>query len=871
LLQGKNKKTLELVVPALPSSTSGLKSPRTSDTILASNISVTEFLEALIAEPQIRYLWVPVQSCATFLGAYKRQLITGAHLVQTLELESHNAIIPSYSQCRIQHPRFTGLASPVAHRKGGAGVGKSGSSYRLRICDTELALCKDGGSDTAIHVWPWQEVGEPKHRKTEVRMPWLITDERPHLTPVLADVLQSTRPENLNEAKRRKLSRADSIPPPIVFDAKYHFTITVFVKDINASSKLVYQITCIRAMAFANGTQPAPEPEDNSLHGSKLITTSQVPKGKMQKRKGFSLCGLNCMGRKEKEEMDENPDSYPPRRSVDYTQNRPSVADVATPRNLQIVEPPSPPQRRRSSSIAKQTVTEEGDIETPSCSGQSSADENLVTKIPNVVVCSESHELVLNTTPSPSKNSASVNLSRYPTYTKSDATRQFLNEPQITSTCTPQLTQVEQAVKSTLYSLNTNAPKPSHESISNEVPQHLVSVTTQKNENTALGLTGSTGAENVDDCAAKSQPSPMPSPKKREMVVPPSSPARTFTTLHSGIPLPRNPTRAMVGATHHPPSPSGEFIETEASGRSNEATLEVQAAAIDSTIILGRSVNPDENKSVSGIDVVWESKLSLRPSEDSVFTDSDTNPEENAEVGPMDHPSKSPTSSPVQEIPVTTLTITASDSAIQNGATKADISPAQSRRPSGLISPKVVVNKPGINTYKGRNAPSLSPPVTTGPSGDSPNGGLTATSMPQAAPTAAGVSAKSSNIRPPMVTTETKVTRYQPRSSIPTRSNLAIRNGHDSPSASPSQVAVARSTSTGIRMPSQLSRQTLAKVTILRADPNVTKEIRKLEQRRLSNFSAGITDPSDGHLHRQVEPPVRTCSVTPAHNQTVEA
>ncbi|EUB62221.1 hypothetical protein EGR_02973 [Echinococcus granulosus] len=58
---GKNKKTLELVVPALPSSTFGFKSPRTSDTILASNISVTEFLEALIAEPQIRHLWVQVQ------------------------------------------------------------------------------------------------------------------------------------------------------------------------------------------------------------------------------------------------------------------------------------------------------------------------------------------------------------------------------------------------------------------------------------------------------------------------------------------------------------------------------------------------------------------------------------------------------------------------------------------------------------------------------------------------------------------------------------------------------------------------------------------------------------------------------------------
>lgn len=73
------------------------------------------------------------------------------------------------------------------------------------------------------------------------------------------------------------------------------------------------------------------------------------------------------MGRKEKEEVDENPNSYPPKRSVDYTQSRPSAAEVATPRSLQVVESPSPPQRRRSSSVAKQMMTEEGDIGIPKC------------------------------------------------------------------------------------------------------------------------------------------------------------------------------------------------------------------------------------------------------------------------------------------------------------------------------------------------------------------------------------------------------------------------------------------------------------------------------------------------------------------------
>ncbi|CDS42554.1 expressed conserved protein [Echinococcus multilocularis] len=747
---------------------------REVDTILASNISVTEFLEALIAEPQIRHLWVQVQ-------------------------------------------------------------GKSGTFYRLRICDTELALCREDGSATAIHVWPWKEVGEPKCRKTEVRMPWLITDERgnvPQLTPVLADVLQSTRPENLNEAKRRKLSRTDSIPSPVVFDAKYHFTITVCVKDINSSSKLVYQITCIRAMAFANGTQPAPEPENNSVRESHLIGTNWMPTSKTRKKKGFSLCGLNCMGGKDKEEMDENRDSYPSRRSVDYTQCHLSVAEVAPSQNVQVVEPPSPPQRRRSSSVNKQAITGEGDIAKPNRSVQSSTDTNHVASIPNALVCSGSHEPMLNTTSFLSENSTSVNLSRYLTYTKSDATGQFLNEPQITSTCTPHQSQVEQAVKSTLSSFEINAPKPSHESVPNKVPQLLLSTATEKGGTTAPELMSPKSAVNVDDCTGRAQPSPVPSPKKREMSVTPSSPGRPPASPHSGIPLPRNPTRAMVGTTHHPPSPSGEVAEIEASGHSNEATLDLQAAAIDLTTALGGAVNLDQTKSGS---------IGITSSILHGIHITSTDSEESVGVGPTDYPlslpvqdsskprrrgsvdTESPTSLPVPEVPVSTPTTAVPGG--QNGTTKTDISTpapiatpppmqlAQTRRHSGLIGPKVVVNKPGISVYKGRNAPSLSSPVEMGPDGDSPNGGPITTPTLPVAPTAAtvAVSAKSSNIRPPMVTTEANVTRYHPRSSIPTRSTLATRNGHDTPSTGSLQAVTVRSAPTGIRMPSQLSRQTLAK------------------------------------------------------------
>ncbi len=63
------------------------------------------------------------------------------------------------------------------------------------------------------------------------------------------------------------------------------------------------------------------------------------------------------------------------------------------------------------------------------------------------------------------------------------------------------------------------------------------------------------------------------------------------------------------------------------------------------------------------------------------------------------------------------------------------------RRPSGLMGPKVVVNKPGINVYRGRNAPVVtsqpsSPPPQphseTGPQGDGQQTPLPTSPQPMA-------------------------------------------------------------------------------------------------------------------------------------------
>lgn len=129
----------------------------------------------------------------------------------------------------------------------------------------------------------------------------LVLSLQPLVTPDLADVLHSKTPANLSDSKRRKLSRADSTPPPVVFDAKYHHKIAFFTRDIATSSKLIYQLSCVRAMALLNDTQPASEPTDEEVpveegdvveavseQEETLQTAKNIPK---KKKWAFSFCG----------------------------------------------------------------------------------------------------------------------------------------------------------------------------------------------------------------------------------------------------------------------------------------------------------------------------------------------------------------------------------------------------------------------------------------------------------------------------------------------------------------------------------------------------------------------------------------------------
>ncbi|KAM7538497.1 hypothetical protein Aperf_G00000066817 [Anoplocephala perfoliata] len=433
---GEDARTLELIIPALPSSIVGFSSPRTRrlllfsalraylknqytyankrysreikllnefmmanenskalnfesqrqvDTLLASNISVSDFLKALITEPEIRQLWIfvkgkvscssrsdGIKECGVLLGVVSR---ISTYLEITFRPDLATFATSDLLPLGVVHLVF--VSAPLLS----VIEGKSGDVYRLRICDTELAVFKESGGDRAIHVWPWQEIGEPMSAKKEVRMPWLITDERPPLSDILLDVLQSKRPENLNDAKRRRLSRADSIPTPVVFDAKYHYTISVFAEDGNTANKLVYQICCIRAMALANENQPSPnaerasvQPRDDVAEPTQMAPSSPN-KTQKKKKKGFSMCGLNCMGGKKKEAEDMEIDTgvKPTRRSADLAQPLAPIPEAATEKDVQtVVESPPVPQRKSSTSRSESIKGEVDSAVPDSAAAQSS-------------------------------------------------------------------------------------------------------------------------------------------------------------------------------------------------------------------------------------------------------------------------------------------------------------------------------------------------------------------------------------------------------------------------------------------------------------------------------------------------------------------
>ncbi|KAM7537659.1 hypothetical protein Aperf_G00000066805 [Anoplocephala perfoliata] len=394
------------------------------------------------------------------------------------------------------------------------------------------------------------------------------------------------------------------------------------------------------------------------------------------------------------------------------------------------------------------------------------------------------------------------------------------------------------------------------------------------------------------------QPSPLSSPQRHDTSTTASSPSggRTPTTPHSGIPLPRNPTKAMVGATHQSSSNSDENLESKAlnltqSNISLDSAEAVPTIPVEnpnpSTILVEpikaglsyqppiasrtyRSFNAGEincnfsvgfliNKHLTVANSLQATDSEANEDDDacpnfthslelessnSILEQPKSSPSEKTGVNPSEvfPSSPEPISLVSQNGTLTTPTVS-SQSPLPITPSPTPTPPTQTRRTSGLMGPKVVVNKPGINVYRGRNAPLLnssssSPLGKTGPAeGDSQNDGSTApadstllvtqntvvsppsslsTTLAPPSPTTLPVPAnpKPSNIRPPSVTVEgfTSTRNRSSRSSIPTRSSSGTRSGnHDS---SPSAIPAVRSIpppTTGIRMPSRLPRQTAAK------------------------------------------------------------
>ncbi|VDL19388.1 unnamed protein product [Hymenolepis diminuta] len=690
--------------------------------------------------------------------------------------------------------------------------GKSGDVYRLRICDTELALFKETGNDPAIHVWPWQEVGEPKSIKKEIRMPWLITEERPQLSNLLPDVLNSKKPENLNDAKRRRLSRADSIPTPIVFDAKYQYTISVFAEDSNSANKLVFQIVSVRAMALANENQPAPNAEKIAVppQGDVAAETAAIPNAQMlpangktqekkktaatKKKKGFSLCGLNCMSRKKVADAEIDESIQPNHRPADLVQPplpQPQAESIpASAKNSEAssqktvkanVESPTVPQRRRSSSGSYSGV----DIVMPEKAIYISLPNDLKTPTQN------GGTFVLTKTPASTFNT-SASLFKDSNHSP---TSELLKEPQFSSIYKPQSNETTLAGNTTLSSFNaTNQAKSLTQStIPTDSNQNSFNFANRNEETPLIGLTNAEKTESADGGA-------QPSAKRQDSVPTPTSPigGRTPTTPRSSIPLPRNPTKTMVGALHPPSSfHSEENLESKASNKPPESAQSEKPANNISGFAHSSPVAPttpvaNHNGISNGVSVV------------------------------------SPSGSPISTSPAPTP-------------------PTQTRRTSGLMGPKVVVNKPGIKVFKGGNAPSLTssqssigkagrnegetqntgngvsgnsvPLITQKSEVSSPTTPLTTPAptlpSPTTSPTVAVSPKPVSNIRPPSVTVEGLSLRG--RSSIPTRSSSGPRNASydNGSSSSTNPDSAPRSIPppiTGIRMPSRLPRQTAAKV-----------------------------------------------------------
>ncbi|KAM3181473.1 hypothetical protein ACTXT7_014305, partial [Hymenolepis weldensis] len=414
-------------------------------------------------------------------------------------------------------------------------------------------------------------------------------------------------------------------------------------------------------------------------------------------------------------------------------------------------------------------------------------------------------------------------------------TGELLNEPQFSSIYKPHSNETIPAGNTTLSSFNaTNQAKPLTQStIPTDSNQNLFNFANQNEETPLIGLTNAKKTESVDGAA-------QPSTKRQDSAPTPTSPTggRTPTSPRSSIPLPRNPTKTMVGALH-PPS-SSQFEENLESKASNSTTISVEISAEETKqeyykpeavpatpVLTSNNQSNQETKTEPSVSAQSEKPANNIPGFAHSSSAAPTTPIANHNGVSVVSPSGSPISTSPTPTP-----------------------PTQTRRTSGLMGPKVVVNKPGIKMYKGGNGPSLtssqsslgkagrnegetlnagndvsgnSIPLIAQKSGvSSPTTPLTTPAPTLPSPTASPAAAVNpkpvSNIRPPSVTVEGFSLRSRPsRSSIPTRSSSGARNASydngssssTNPDSAPRSIPLP---TTGIRMPSRLPRQMAAKV-----------------------------------------------------------
>uniref|UniRef100_A0A5K3F5D8 WH2 domain-containing protein n=1 Tax=Mesocestoides corti TaxID=53468 RepID=A0A5K3F5D8_MESCO len=535
-------------------------------------------------------------------------------------------------------------------------------------------------------------------------------------------------------------------------------------------------------MAFANDTQPVPEKINDTLNGSDLTGPAESNGiKKVKKRKGFSLCGLNCMGRKEKDA-----DLYSS--AVSQTLEKGDVGapttEVVPPQHLQqVVEPPSqvspcPTAEEPTGDVDVTAVNVQPLHKEEEPSAETANAQQLLAPVVSQVPTPSPRTQPADIVASPSKPPIPTRVFENSPPTTIETPNKNVDEPDGTTTA-PQPSPSKHIGK-IISQCDAPLPKPLNTSSSTETTQLAFSTKTHERENIPPSLIIKNEPEDVGCAGPAANGSSSPSLKKPESAIVPSSPGKMSIVSsgggspHSGIPLPRNPTRAISSITHNSSSSADAILDSKPSDSSGTFWQpDVTPQSLDP---LAESVEPGRKHP--------NSVAKLPVPETSTFSHNGT-------------PGESPSPSPPQPAQPT----------------------AQARRTSGLMGPKVVVNKPGINVYKGRHAPSItqspSPSATKpGPEGDlQTNSPSTPTIQKTPSPPTGG---KTSNIRPPLVTTDAiGGARYQSRTSIPKRSSSGTRNGLDSPSnsasTSPPSTPATRSTPTGIRVPSRVPRQTILK------------------------------------------------------------